>query len=148
MARKNQPILNIKQKKRKSKKKATYIPISAYRLADPDYTRDLVYVEYGTLSDEQRAKLKRSVCDSILRRKKRSPRFNKYKNRTISEVNYRLYHGKTKICSDCERELGTTFFDLQKDKRHSKTYRRPYCVDCRKKKNREAYLKRKGLLND
>ena len=144
MAKTNQPILTIKQKKRKSNKKATYIPVAIYRIADPNYKYISDYVSYDSLSDEQRAKLKRSVCDSILRRKKRSPRFNKYKNRTISEVNYRLYHGKTKICTHCKRKLGTTFFDLQKDKRHSRTYRRPYCVDCRKKKNREAYLKRKN----
>ena len=43
----------------------------------------------------------------------------------------------------CERELGTTFFDNLKRSDRSKNLKRPYCVDCRKKMNREYYLKRK-----
>lgn len=144
MVRRNEPILTIKQKKRTKYYVKKYIPAKFRRKVNPDFTNPPTeYICYDDLSDEQKARLKRSVCDSILRRKQRSPRFNKYKNRTISEVNYRLYRGKTKMCTHCNRELGITFFDKQKDKRHSKTYRRPYCVDCRKKKNREAYLKRK-----
>lgn len=138
------PILNIKRKKRKSKKKALYVPVDIRRIADPDFSFGRVtWKPLSEMTPEEYDKFKKGTCQSILNRKKRSPRFNKYQNRRISETNYRLYQGKTKVCTHCERELGITFFDKQRDKRHSLQYRRPYCIDCRKKKNREAYLKRK-----
>lgn len=141
---KNEPILNIKRKKRKSKKKALYVPVAVRREADPDFSFGVInWTPFNEMTEEQYDKFKISTCQSILNRKKRSPRFNRYQNRRISETNYRLYQGKTKVCTHCERELGITYFDKQKDERHSKTYRRPYCIDCRKKKNREYYLKRK-----
>lgn len=143
MVRNQEPILNVKKKKRKSKK-SSYVSVAIRREADPNFSSGKVnWKTLDQMTEEEYDKFKKDVSQSILRRKKRSPRFNKYQNRRISETTYRLYKKKTKICTHCHKELGITFFDKQKDKRHSKSHRRPYCIDCRKKKNRDYYLKRK-----
>lgn len=145
MERPSEPVFTIKRKPKKVKYKPEYVSNKMRKEADPTFIPEpRVFKTYDQLTDEERDAQKKRVCESILKRKASSPRFNSYKNRTISETNYRLYRKQTKICTHCNRELGLTFFDKQKDKRHSKKYRRPYCVDCRKKKNREYYLKRKG----
>lgn len=146
-----EPILNIKKKKRKIKKKVKYLSsLKELRKIDPNYPAraNRPWKPLSEYTPEEYAKFKKDTSRRILERKKRSPRFNKYKNKTINETVYRLYLKKTKICTHCNRELGVIFFDRQKDTSHKKNYRRTYCIDCRKKKNREYYLKRKELKND
>lgn len=103
------------------------------------------HIPYEEKTAEQIEKLKVSTAKSITKRLQTSPRFRKYQMRVSNESTYRRVKGLTKICSICERDLGIVYFDLLHSKSHSKRYRRPYCIDCRKKMNQEAYQRRKEL---
>lgn len=148
------PLLIQEQKSNKNTgiRSKKHVTAEVRKKIDPDFVQpphNWKPKPYSEMTDEQKAKQKQWSCQTILKRKKRSPRFNKYKNKTIHETVYRLYKGKTKVCSQCKRTLGTVFFDLQRDKEHKKRYRRTYCIDCRKKMNAEAYQRRKlKVAND
>ena len=78
--RNSEPILNIKQKKRSRKPKRNYLLADERKKHDPDYEpkKEINWKPLDEMTDEEYDKFKKNTCQSILKRKKRSPRFNKY----------------------------------------------------------------------
>lgn len=70
-----------------------------------------------------------------------SPR---YRKKQIMYTLRSLYkrQGRVKTCIQCKEVKAISDFHLLHDPKHSKSYRRAECKECRKKNNREAYLKR------
>ena len=64
------------------------------------------------------------------------------RKRALLRAKYKMLN-KMRTCTHCNVSRPITDFDLQKDSTHPAHQRRPYCMFCRKKKNREYYLKRK-----
>jgi len=98
--------------------------------------------KYTELSPERKEKKIKTVVTAILKRRKKSVRFRKLETRIANSRPARCADA-VKTCSICGITRGHSFFDLQRDKTHKKTYRRSYCMRCRKKMNAAAYQRRK-----
>ena len=143
----NEPAIIPERKIRKETRYKTYIPVKVRRQSDPDFV-----IKRYLDGHEHYLKYKDSMrLDGTKNMRIRREKFSRFKKDSsrISAHCMAVADGRTKVCTKCERTLGTSFFDKQRDKAHKKGYRRTYCFDCRKKMNAAAYIKRKErLLND
>lgn len=79
-----------------------------------------------------------------MRKGKTSKMRTRHKTRKRDDQRYRnLKAGNIKVCTHCLDPKAISDFDLQKDNKHKPQARRPYCRDCRKLKNAEAYKRKK-----
>ncbi len=104
--------------------------------------KDYVSNPYGDFSDEQKQVHVKTVMKSFKKKIKNSAWSKKNFARMSFAAVYKS-RGLVKICNGCEVERGITDFDIHKGK-----IRRSYCRFCRRKMNKEAYLRRKGENND
>ena len=94
--------------------------------------------------------------DAKTRKKDNAHEVNYIKHKLATSINFKKHHDrksastayvrlgyKTKVCNKCGKLRGITFFDKLKDPKKGKDVRRPYCLMCRRRMNKEAYLRRK-----
>ena len=135
------PDIDVKKKKR-AKKYKPHVPTFAEQRAGglaPTHNFTIWYERDG----ETRKKDIQHEINYIKNKIKTSVNFKKHHIRKSTSSAYIRLGYKTKVCNDCGILRGITFFDKLKDPKKGKDVRRPYCLMCRRRMNKEAYQRRK-----
>ena len=137
----NPPEIEVKRKPKppRSKKKTPSFEERRAGGQEPKHNFTLWYDR----DQETRKKDSAHEVTYITNKLKTSINFRKHHNRKSSSCAYVRMGYKTKVCNDCGILRGITFFDKLKDPKKGKDVRRPYCLMCRRRRNKEAYLRRK-----
>ena len=137
----NPPDIEIKRKPKPSRSKKK-MPSFAERRAGGDNPTHNFTLWYDRDAETRKKDSAHEVA-YITNKLKTSINFKKHHNRKSASGLYVRMGYKTKVCNNCGILRGITFFDKLKDPKKGKDVRRPYCLMCRRRMNKEAYLKRK-----
>ena len=135
------PYIETKRKPKPSRSKKKTPSFAEQRAGgkEPTHTFTLWYDR----DEETRKKDSAHEVAYITNKLKTSINFRKHHNRKSASGAYIRTGGKTKTCNKCGKLRGITFFDKLKDPKKGKDVRRPYCLMCRRRMNKEAYIRRK-----
>ncbi len=98
-------------------------------------------VPYKDFTPEQKETAIGHVKKALRKKLKTSPQFKNLKTRLINAHPYA--NRAMKYCKGCETLRGITAFDLHKAPNKGKKVRRSYCFMCRRRMNKEYYLRKK-----
>ena len=138
----NNPDIEIKRKPKPTRAKNKTPTFAEQRAGgkDPKHTFTLWFDR----DKETRKKDSAHEVNYITNKLKTSINFKKHHNRKIASYNYVKFGKETKVCNKCGKLRGITFFDKLKDPKKGANVRRPYCLMCRRRMNKAAYIKRKN----
>ena len=146
-----EPYLDPKKVKKKSRhkqltkaQKANLDPAFRAKVRYDGMSREEWLKKYPKQAD--RSYINTLINRSIAKRRQIDVRFKKMQNKYVSSAISKNKHGQSKICTRCDKEYGLWFFELTKDPKKSKSTRKSYCYNCRKKINHENYLKNKEKI--
>ena len=134
--RKSNPNLTIRKKPMAHKRKPKPLTAKQKKKIEPSYpsTPQTWYPPYfyNTVTEVPR----------LIRHRDHNVRYYREQVRFFMKWRY-VQMGLVKTCTDCGKEKAYSFFDRTCDTKKSTITRRSYCSKCRKKYNREYYLKNK-----
>ena len=136
--RKNEPNLTISKKPLKHNRRPKPLTTRQKKKLEPAYTTNpqnksnYVFPPYNSAIEVPR----------LIRFRDHNVRYYNEQARHFTKWTY-LNSGKSKVCTACGEEKAYSYFDRIKDPKKNSATRRPYCAKCRKKYNREYYLKNK-----
>ena len=138
------PKTEVKKKKKpaRAKKKAPSFAEQRAGGKDPKHGFTLWYDR----DEETRKKDSAHEVAYIMHKIKTSVNFRKHHRRKSTSCAQVRRGTSTKVCNDCGVLRGMSFFDKLKDPKKSPNLRRPYCLMCRRRRNKKAYLRRKNAI--
>lgn len=144
MVRTTEPYLSKKRKDKKQKPAYMFKENKRRARALTPY----IYIPYAERLETQVASSLETTRKYKLKVREGSTAKMRAKHRTYKRDALRGYNkkmGNMRTCTDCGVSRAISDFDYQKDSIHPKTQRRPYCYICRRRKNAEAYQRRRNL---
>lgn len=142
-----EPVLTIKQIPKKINRRKEKYRLRSKINKTLGIKSNNINIPYSELTEDKREKLITSTAKAITRKVKISPRFANERAR-ITRTGMAKVWNRVKTCTLCNVERGITDFDYVKSPQHKPKVRRSYCRFCRRKMNKEAYLRRKEKKND
>ena len=133
----NSPVLEVHKTKQNHNRKPRQLTTKQKKKIEPSYVPPVVnytpvpYV-YNSLIE----------VPKVIKHRNHNVRYYNDQRRFFMKWRY-IKAGRVKTCTGCGEEKAYSFFDRTCDTKKSKVTRRSYCSKCRKKKNREYYLKNK-----
>ncbi len=137
----DEPLITVKKNPKKNKHTKSKNR-DKYQVLKQKGLLDTKKQPYDTLSEERLKSFKKSVIKAMAKRVEKSPRFANERKRIVLAGSYKQSN-ITKLCTICNIRRGLTDFDKHNAPDKSDKIRRSYCRQCRKKMNKEAYLRNK-----